>query len=71
MSVCIYQEWIRAEQGFQQEPAAYQRSVRESRDSGYTGAIHGKVHVDHFVHRLNNEEGAFSRDLLRSEPKAV
>jgi superfamily II RNA helicase len=49
----VYQEWLHAEQGHQREAAAYQRSVRESRDSGYTGAIHGKVHADHFVHRLN------------------
>ncbi len=48
----VYQEWIRAEQGLQQEPAAYQRSVCKSRESFYTGAIHGKVHADHFVNRL-------------------
>ena len=49
----VYQEWLRAEQGLQQEAAAYQRTVQASRQAGSTGAIQGKVHADHFVHRLN------------------
>ena len=49
----VYQEWLRAEQGLQQEAASYQRTVQASRQAGSTGAIQGKVHADHFVHRLN------------------
>lgn len=49
----VYQEWLRVEQGVQQEAAAYQRTVQASRQAGSTGAIQGKVHADHFVHRLN------------------
>ena len=49
----VYQDWLHAEQGHQKEAAAYQRSVQSSRDAGATGVIQGKVHSDHFVHRLN------------------
>ena len=60
----VYQEWLRAEQGLQQDAAAYQRTVQASRQAGSTGAIHGKVHADHFVHRLNEAIGFLEKKEL-------
>ncbi len=60
----VYQEWLRSEQGLQQEAAAYQRSVREARNAGATGSLQGKVHADHFVHRLNEAIGFLEKKEL-------
>jgi len=49
----VYINWLQGEKGLQREAAAHQRNVREAREAGATGAIQGKVHADHFVHRLN------------------
>lgn len=48
-----YTEWLRGRQGREAEERAFQRKVIASKDSGTKGGVDGKVHVNHFVHQLN------------------
>jgi superfamily II RNA helicase len=49
----VYIDWIRAQQGLQDERKAYQRRVKDARVAGVEGAIDGKVHTYSFVHQMN------------------
>lgn len=48
-----YMDWLRAQQGVQDERKAFQRKVKDSRIAGVEGAIDGKVHTFSFVHQMN------------------
>lgn len=48
-----YMDWLRAQQGLQDERKAFQRKVKDARVSGVEGAIDGKVHTFSFVHQMN------------------
>jgi superfamily II RNA helicase len=49
----VYQDWFRSYLGKQAEERAFQRQVITSKQTGVKGGVEGKVHVSHFVHRLN------------------
>jgi superfamily II RNA helicase len=48
-----YMDWIRVQQGIQDDRKAYQRKVKDARGAGVEGAIDGKVHTFSFVHQMN------------------
>ncbi len=48
-----YLDWIRSQQGLQDERKAYQRKVADARRSGFEGPVDGKVHTHSFVHQMN------------------
>lgn len=47
-----YKEWIHVHQRQDAEQRAYQRAVVDAREAGQQGAVAGKVHHAHFLHRL-------------------
>jgi superfamily II RNA helicase len=47
-----YKEWIHVHQRQDAEQRAYQRAVVDAREAGHQGAVAGKVHNAHFLHRL-------------------
>ena len=49
----IYQDWFRSYHGHQKELQNFQQKVVDSRASGTKGAVEGKIHSSHFVHRMN------------------
>jgi superfamily II RNA helicase len=49
----VYMDWLRAQQGLQDEKKAFQRKVKDARIAGFEGAIDGKVHTFSFVHQMN------------------
>ena len=48
-----YLDWLRAQQGIQDERKAFQRKVKDARQSGFEGAVDGKVHTYSFTHQMN------------------
>uniref|UniRef100_A0A6C0DEB2 Helicase n=1 Tax=viral metagenome TaxID=1070528 RepID=A0A6C0DEB2_9ZZZZ len=48
-----YRDWHRGYHTLQKEVQTFQQKVVDSRQSGIKGAVGGKVHSSHFVHRLN------------------
>jgi superfamily II RNA helicase len=48
-----YIDWLRAQQGIQDERKAFQRKVKDARQSGFEGAVDGKVHTYSFTHQMN------------------
>jgi superfamily II RNA helicase len=48
-----YIDWLRAQQGLQDERKAFQRKVKDARQSGFEGAVDGKVHTYSFTHQMN------------------
>ena len=49
-----YKDWIYAYDKKNAEQRSYQRSVKDAREAGHQGAIHGKVTVAHFLHQLHD-----------------
>ena len=49
-----YIDWIHAYDKKSAEQRAYQRSVKEARDAGHQGTVHGKVTVAHFLHQMHD-----------------
>ena len=49
----VYMDWVRAQQGLQDDRKAYQRQVKDARRAGFEGAVEGKVHTYSFVHQMN------------------
>ena len=49
----VYLDWLRAQQGLQDERKAFQRKVKDARQSGFEGAVDGKVHTFSFTHQMN------------------
>ena len=49
----IYIDWLRAQQGLQDERKAYQKKVKDARQAGFEGAVDGKVHTHSFLHQMN------------------
>jgi superfamily II RNA helicase len=49
----VYIDWIRSQQGVQDEKKAYQKKVNDARRAGFEGAVEGKVHTHSFVHQMN------------------
>jgi len=47
----VYQDWLQKEKQLHQEAAAFQRNVKDAKQAGTK--VGGKVHVAHFVHRMN------------------
>jgi superfamily II RNA helicase len=47
-----YKEWLQQQHRLDAEQRAYQRAVVDARDAGQQGAVAGKVHNAHFLHRL-------------------
>ena len=47
-----YKEWIYVQHRQDAEQRAYQRAVVDAREAGHQGAVAGKVHNAHFLHRL-------------------
>ena len=47
-----YKEWIHVHQRQDAEQRAYQRAVVDAREAGHQGAVAGKVHSAHFLHKL-------------------
>jgi len=48
-----YRDWHRGYHTLQKEVQTFQQKVVDSRQAGSKGAVGGKVHASHFVHRLN------------------
>lgn len=48
-----YIDWLRAHQGIQDDRKAFQRKVKDARQSGFEGAVDGKVHTYSFTHQMN------------------
>jgi superfamily II RNA helicase len=48
-----YLDWLRAQQGLQDQKKAFQKKVKDARQSGFEGAIDGKVQTFSFVHQMN------------------
>jgi superfamily II RNA helicase len=49
----VYIDWLRAQKGLQDEHKAFQKKVKDARQSGFEGAVDGKVHTFSFVHQMN------------------
>jgi superfamily II RNA helicase len=49
----VYMDWFRSYHGQKKELQRFQQKVVDSRQAGTKGAVEGKVHSSHFVHRLN------------------
>jgi superfamily II RNA helicase len=60
----VYIDWLRAQQGLQDDRKAYQRKVADARRSGYEGAVDGKVHTYSFVHQMNETIKMLEREEL-------
>jgi superfamily II RNA helicase len=48
-----YLDWFRGYHGQQKELQRFQQKVVDTRQAGSKGAVEGKVHSSHFVHRMN------------------
>ena len=48
-----YRDWHRGYHALQKDVQMFQQKVVDSRQAGSKGAVGGKVHASHFVHRLN------------------
>lgn len=48
-----YIDWLRAQQDLQDEKKAFQRKVKDARQSGFEGTVDGKVQTFSFVHQMN------------------
>jgi superfamily II RNA helicase len=60
----VYIDWLRSQQGLQDDRKAYQRKVADARRAGYEGAVDGKVHTYSFVHQMNETIKMLERDEL-------
>ena len=60
----VYIDWLRTQQGLQDDRKAYQRKVADARRSGYEGAVDGKVHTYSFVHQMNETIKMLEREEL-------
>jgi superfamily II RNA helicase len=60
----VYIDWLRAQQGLQDDRKAYQRRVADARRAGTEGPIDGKVHTYSFVHQMNETIKMLERDEL-------
>jgi len=49
----IYIDWLRAQRGIQDERKTFQKKVKDARQSGFEGAVDGKVQTYSFVHQMN------------------
>jgi len=49
----VYMDWLRGQQGLQDEQKAFQRKVKDARQSGFEGAVDGKVRTYSFTHKMN------------------
>jgi superfamily II RNA helicase len=49
----VYIDWLRDQQGIQDERKAFQKKVKDARQSGFEGAVDGKVHTYSFTHQMN------------------
>ena len=59
----VYIDWVRAQQGLQDERKAYQRRVKDARIAGVEGAVDGKVHTYSFVHQMNETIKMLQKDI--------
>jgi superfamily II RNA helicase len=60
----VYIDWLRSQQGLQDDRKAYQRKVADARRAGVDGAIDGKVHTYSFVHQMNETIKMLEREDL-------
>lgn len=60
----VYIDWLRTQQGLQDDRKAYQRKVADARRAGYEGAVDGKVHTYSFVHQMNETIKMLEREEL-------
>jgi superfamily II RNA helicase len=49
----IYLDWLRAQQGIQDDYKAFQRKVKNARIAGFEGTVEGKIHTYSFTHQMN------------------
>jgi superfamily II RNA helicase len=49
----VYIDWLRGQHGIQDERKAFQKKVKDARQSGFEGAVDGKVHTYSFTHQMN------------------
>jgi ATP-dependent RNA helicase DOB1 len=49
----VYLQWLRERTTQEKEQFSYQQKVKDSREVGIKGSIDGKVHVNHFIHQMN------------------
>lgn len=59
-----YIDWLRAQRGLQDEQKAFQRKVKDARQSGVEGAIDGKIHTYSFIHQMNETIKMLEREEL-------
>jgi hypothetical protein len=62
----VYLDWLRAQQGLQDERKAFQRKVKDARQSGFEGAVDGKVHTFSFTHQMNETIKMLEKEELLS-----
>ncbi len=49
----VYLQWLRERTTQEKEQFSFQQKVKDSREVGIKGSIDGKVHVNHFIHQMN------------------
>lgn len=49
----VYLQWLRERTTQEKEQFSFQQKVKDSREAGVKGSIDGKVHVNHFIHQIN------------------
>jgi superfamily II RNA helicase len=49
----VYLQWLRERTTQEKEQYSFQQKVKDSREAGLKGSIDGKVHVNHFIHQMN------------------
>jgi superfamily II RNA helicase len=59
-----YIDWLRAQQGQQDDKKAFQKKVADARRSGFEGPVDGKVQTYSFVHKMNETIKMLQNDNL-------
>lgn len=59
-----YIDWLRTQQGIQDDKKAFQKKVKDARISGFEGTVEGKVHSYSFVHQMNETIRMLEKEKL-------
>lgn len=59
-----YIDWLRTQQGIQDDKKAFQKKVKDARISGFEGTVEGKIHSYSFVHQMNETIRMLEKEKL-------
>lgn len=60
----MYTDWLRTQQGIQDDKKAFQKKVKDARIAGFEGTVEGKVHSYSFVHQMNETIRMLEKEKL-------